>query len=65
MDIRYQLRDLRIKEGFTQQQIADAVGLSRTSITNMEQARQSLSFNGLICIAHVLGYTVDIKFKRN
>jgi transcriptional regulator with XRE-family HTH domain len=63
-DIRHQLRDLRIKEGITQTALASAIGLNRTSITNLESLRQSLSMDNLYAIADVLGYRVEIRFRK-
>lgn len=41
-------------EGMTQAQLGERVGLSRTSITNIEQGRQPVSLHQFLVIAHVL-----------
>ncbi|QGZ66319.1 helix-turn-helix transcriptional regulator [Paraburkholderia acidisoli] len=63
-DIRHQLRDLRVKEGVTQTDLAKSVGLNRTSITNIESLRQKLTMDNLICIADALDYRVEVKFVK-
>lgn len=63
-DLRHQLRDLRVKEGVTQSELAKSVGLNRTSITNIESLRQTLTIDNLICIDDALDYRVEIKFVK-
>jgi transcriptional regulator with XRE-family HTH domain len=48
----------RDKRGFTQEEVAKGVGLSRTSLTNIEKGRQKLLLHTLIEIASVLNTTV-------
>ncbi|MGK2858148.1 MAG: helix-turn-helix transcriptional regulator [Thermoanaerobaculia bacterium] len=45
------IADLRRAAAMTQQELGDAVGLSRTSITNIENGRQSLQTYMLLLIA--------------
>jgi transcriptional regulator with XRE-family HTH domain len=49
------LRDARRTAKLTQEKLADAIGLSRTSITNIETGRQPLHCHVLVHIAEVLG----------
>lgn len=48
------VRKHRKRERLTQQQLADAVSLSRTSITNLEKGRQHIPLHVLFSIAHTL-----------
>lgn len=51
------IRAARDRAGVKQDQLADAVGLSRTSITNIERGRQGVQAYLLVRIAEVLGHT--------
>jgi transcriptional regulator with XRE-family HTH domain len=53
------VRALRVAHNMTQQQLADAVGLSRTSITNVEAGRQGdIGVVNLIALAEALGTSI-------
>jgi transcriptional regulator with XRE-family HTH domain len=49
------IRAARERAGVKQDQLAQAVGLSRTSITNIERGRQGVQAHLLVRIAAVLG----------
>lgn len=49
------IRDERKKQNITQDELALQVGLTRTSITNVEKGRQKLLLHTLIQIANILG----------
>lgn len=49
------IRAARDRAGVKQEQLAQAVGLSRTSITNIERGRQGVQVYLLVRIAEVLG----------
>jgi transcriptional regulator with XRE-family HTH domain len=54
------VRTLRLDAGLTQQQLADTVHLSRSSIANLEAGRQGdIGITLLIALAEVLGTTAD------
>lgn len=53
------VKALRLDAGLTQQQLAAAVDLSRTSITNIEGGRQEPGMNAIAAIAKTLGTTTD------
>ena len=59
-----QLRALRERRGWTQQQLADAVGVPRSAIARLESAEHSLRLETLHAVARVLGYEVDVRLKR-
>jgi len=58
------LKDLRVSKGITQDELALAIGVARTSITNMEQGRQPISIQHTINILDHLGYTADITLRK-
>ena len=49
------IREVRERAGVRQDQLAAAVGLSRTSITNIERGRQGVQTYLLVRIAEALG----------
>lgn len=49
------IREARERVGVKQEQLAQAVGLSRTSITNIERGRQGVQAYLLVRIAEILG----------
>jgi transcriptional regulator with XRE-family HTH domain len=48
------IRDERERRNFSQEMLADRVGLTRTSITNIEKGRQKVLLHTLLEIARVL-----------
>ncbi|MBZ5687066.1 MAG: helix-turn-helix domain-containing protein [Acidobacteriia bacterium] len=53
------LAEMRRKRGISQEMLADELGLSRTSITNIEKGRQPVQLHTLYLIARLL--SIDIK----
>ena len=53
------IRSLREGAGLTQESIAKAVGISRTSVVNIEQGRQNISLFVATKLAGALGCGVD------
>lgn len=49
------LRDRRDIQHMSQQQLAEAAGLSRTSVVNIEKGRQGVSLDSLYKLAGALG----------
>lgn len=58
------IRFMRRQQKMTQQELANLVGLERTSICNIELGRQLLTSTSITAIAAALGYRVKIKFER-
>ncbi|OFZ79441.1 MAG: hypothetical protein A2583_03075 [Bdellovibrionales bacterium RIFOXYD1_FULL_53_11] len=60
----------REKKGLSQQKLAELLGLSRTSITNIEKGRQPVDVHILVGIANTLGIALlklipdDSLFKK-
>ena len=59
-----QLRDLRQRKHWTQQQLADAVGVPRSAIARLESAGHSPRLETLHAVARELGYEVAVRLKR-
>ncbi len=60
-----QVRALRNAAGLTQGELADRIGLTRTSVTNIEAGRQGLDVRTLNAIAKATGYELVLRFKRS
>jgi len=58
------IRAIRRTQHMTQGTLAKASGLSRTSITNIENGNQTLSVTTVNSIAKALGYWVKVQFKK-
>ena len=59
------LREIRIKRGFTQQNMADMLSLSLNAYQKYEQAERSPSFDCLVAIADILDVSLDYLFGRD
>lgn len=57
--IRNRVRELRDERGWTQQQLADAVGVSRQSINSIERNRYVPSLELALAFARVFGVATD------
>ena len=57
------IRLLREDRKYTQQDLADLIGLKRTSITNVERGTQRLMADQLLAIARALHTTVEDLFS--
>ena len=53
------LGEMRRKQGISEEMLADELGLSRTSITNIEKGRQPVQLHTLYLIARLL--SIDMK----
>ena len=63
MEIRNRVKELRGERGWTQQQLAEAVGVSRQSINSIERDRYVPSLPLALMFARVFGCTTDDIFK--
>jgi transcriptional regulator with XRE-family HTH domain len=61
-NIADQIRHMRVARQVSQAELADLIGLSRTSITNMEAGNQPVSVIMLARIAQVLEYDLMLVF---
>ena len=61
--IRNRVKELRDARGWTQQQLADAVGVSRQSINSIERNRYVPSLELALAFARVFGVPTDDIFS--
>ena len=61
--IRNRVKELRDAKGWTQQELADHVGVSRQSINSIERNRYVPSLELALLFAHVFGISTDEIFK--
>jgi putative transcriptional regulator len=57
--VQNRVKDLRTERGWTQQQLADAVGVSRQSINSIERQRYEPSLALALRFAAVFGLSTD------
>jgi len=62
MHVRNRVKELRTQRGWTQQQLADAVGVSRQSINSIETDRYVPSLPLALMFARVFSVTTDELF---
>lgn len=58
------IKALRRVRGMTQEELALAVGLTRTSIVQIENQKQAVTDMTVAKIAEALGYRVVVKFEK-
>ena len=61
-DVQNRVREMRTGQGQTQEQLADAVSLTRQSIIAIEKGRFTPSIQTALRLARALGTTVDRLF---
>jgi len=59
IEIANRLVELRKKSGFSQEQLADKLGLSRQAVSKWERAEASPDTDNLICLAKLYGVSLD------
>lgn len=59
IEIANRLVELRKKNGYTQEQLADKLGLSRQAVSKWERAESSPDTDNLICLAKLYGVSLD------
>jgi putative transcriptional regulator len=64
-NILNRVKELRVARGWTQEQLADAVGVSRQSINSIERERYVPSLPLALTFARVFGCTTDEIFSLN
>jgi putative transcriptional regulator len=63
LGVRNRVKELRIERGWTQQQLAEAVGVSRQSINSIERNRYVPSLELALTFARTFGCSTDAIFK--
>ena len=61
--VRNRVKELREEKSWTQQELADAVGVSRQSINSIERERYEPSLSLALAFARVFGRPTDDIFK--
>lgn len=61
--IRNQIRELRGRQGMTQQELADKIGVTRQTVIAIEQDKYSPSLETAFKVAIVLGVSLDQCFQ--
>ncbi len=65
MDVNYScLRMYRVKAGFTQEEIAEKVGVSRQAVAKWERGETMPDISSCIKLADLFGVTVDMLVRR-
>ena len=63
MSFAENFKNARTEAGLTQQQVADAIGIDRTSVTHYEMGDSMPSSRNLIKLCEVLNITMNELFK--
>ena len=64
-NIQNRVKELRVARAWTQEQLADAVGVSRQSINSIERNRYVPSLSLALTFARVFGCSTDEIFTLN
>lgn len=65
LDLGKTIKDLRKEKGVTQEQLASSAGLSRATLSKLENGYLgNVSVVTLANILNMLGYEIDIKFSN-
>jgi DNA-binding XRE family transcriptional regulator len=62
--VAYSIKELRVTNNLTQQQLADKAGLTRSVIARIESGRHNITIASLIKIAESMGEKVKITFVK-
>lgn len=65
MDISQQLRQARLARGVSIRQLAAAAGVSKTTVTNIEQGHKSVTVSLVQRMLDVLGYELTVIKKED
>ena len=59
LEIANRLQQLRKEKGFSQEQLANELGISRQAVSKWERAESSPDTDNLICLAKLYGVSLD------
>ncbi len=59
IEIANRLQQLRKEKGYSQEELAQALGLSRQAVSKWERAESSPDTDNLICLARLYGMSLD------
>ena len=65
IEIANKLVELRKKNGYSQEELAAKLGLSRQAISKWERAEASPDTDNLICLAKLYGVSLDELLKND
>lgn len=65
MELKDKLQLLRKQNGFSQEQLADKLGIARQTISKWETGQAVPELNGLIQLSNLYGVTIDRMVKEN
>lgn len=58
-----EIKAVRKQKGITQQRLSDVSGIDQSSISRMENGKQSISLNNLYLIADALEVSIESLFR--
>jgi HTH-type transcriptional regulator / antitoxin HipB len=61
--IAYQLKQLRIKQHLTQEQLAQKLGMDKTQISKIEKGNRNLTLDTITRVANALGAKVNFSLQ--
>ena len=62
MEVHNRLRELRARHGFTQEALADVIGMSRQTVIALEKGRYNPSVQLALLVAKAMGEPVESLF---
>lgn len=65
MELKDKLQLLRKQNGYSQEQLADKIGIARQTISKWETGQAVPELNGLIQLSNLYGVTIDRMVKEN
>lgn len=64
VEIGHRISEIRKEKGFTQEEMAKAIGVSRTAMTQMELGKRGIDVLELRSLSSFLGFSVDALFSN-
>jgi len=64
VDLGQRISEIRKEKGFTQEEVAKSIGVSRTALTQMELGKRGIDVLELRELSSVLGFSVDALFAN-
>ena len=65
MNLKEKLQLLRKQNGYSQEQLADKIGIARQTISKWENGQAVPEINGLILLSDLYGVSIDRMVKEN
>lgn len=65
MELKDKLQLLRKQNGYSQEQLADKIGIARQTISKWETGQAVPELNGLIQLSNLYGVTIDSMVKES